>query len=124
MSKCWVNFRVKVQKPEKAQLGTLRIELRIKIFYPVHYPPGSNPHTKNCYPSEVNNGRQAATFNFIDLKFFKMHPLLKPHNLFSSDGVAILSCFHDIPQNLSVEFTDVINYVKVLGQLQGQGPKT
>ena len=23
MSKCWVNFKVKVQKPEKAQLGTL-----------------------------------------------------------------------------------------------------
>ena len=22
-SKCWVNFKVKVQKPEKAQLGTL-----------------------------------------------------------------------------------------------------
>ena len=48
-------------------------------------------------------------FNFIDLKFFKMHPLLKPHKLFYSNGVAILSCFHDIPQNLSVGFTDVIN---------------
>ena len=22
-SKCWVNFKVKIQKPEKAQLGTL-----------------------------------------------------------------------------------------------------
>ena len=52
-----------------------------------------------------------------------MHPLLKPHNLFYSNGVAILSGFHDIPQNLSVGFTDVINWVKVLGQLQGQGPK-
>ena len=52
-----------------------------------------------------------------------MHPLLKPHNLFYSNGVAILSGFHDIPQNLSVEFTDVINQVEVLGQLQGQGPK-
>ena len=31
--------------------ATLRIEFRIKIFEPVHYPPGSNPHTKNCYPS-------------------------------------------------------------------------
>ena len=39
----------------------------------------------------------------------KMHPLLKPHNLFYSNGVAILSGFHDIPQNLSVGFTDVIN---------------
>ena len=50
-----------------------------------------------------------AIFNFIDLKFFKMHPLLKPPNLFYSNGVAILSGFHDIPQNLSVGFTDVIN---------------
>ena len=48
-------------------------------------------------------------FNFIDLKFFKMHPLLKPHNLFYSNGVAILSGFHDISQNLSVGLTDVIN---------------
>ena len=47
--------------------------------------------------------------NFINLKFFKIHPLLKPHNLFYSNGVAILSCFHDIPQNLLVEFTVVIN---------------
>ena len=31
--------------------ATLRIEFRLKIFEPVHYPPGSNPHTKNCYPS-------------------------------------------------------------------------
>ena len=52
-----------------------------------------------------------------------MHPLLKPHNLFHSNGVAILSGFHDIAQNISVGFTDVINYVKVLGQLQGQGQK-
>ena len=31
--------------------ATLRIEFRLKIFQPVHQPPGSNPHTKNCYPS-------------------------------------------------------------------------
>ena len=31
--------------------ATLRIEFRLKIFQPVHYPPGSNPHTKNFYPS-------------------------------------------------------------------------
>ena len=31
--------------------ATLRIEFRLKIFQPVHYPLGSNPHTKNCYPS-------------------------------------------------------------------------
>ena len=44
-----------------------------------------------------------------ELKFFKMHPLLKPYNLFYSNGVAILSGFHDISQNISVRFTDVIN---------------
>ena len=27
-----------------------------------------------------------------------MHPLLKPYNLFYSNGVDILSGFHDIPQ--------------------------
>ena len=29
----------------------LCIEFRLKIFKPDHYPPGSNQHTKNCYPS-------------------------------------------------------------------------
>ena len=53
-----------------------------------------------------------------------MHPLLKPYNLFYSNGVAILSGFHDIWQNISVGFTDVMNQVKELGQLQGQGPET
>ena len=53
-----------------------------------------------------------------------MHPLLKPYNLFYSNGVAILSGYYEIPQNISVGFTDVINWVKVLGQLQGQGQKT
>ena len=37
-----------------------------------------------------------------------MHPVLKPYNLFYSNGVAILSGFFDIPQNISVGFTDVI----------------
>ena len=59
---------------------------------------------------KVNNGRLAAILNLDELNFFNlMHPLLKPHNLFYSNGVAILSGFHDIPQNLSVGFTDVIN---------------
>ena len=49
-------------------------------------------------PVEVNNGPKAAILNFIDLKFFKMHPLLNAYNLFYSNGVAILSGFHDIPQ--------------------------
>ena len=57
----------------------------------------------------MNNGQWAAILTFIDLKFFKMHPLLKPYNLFYSDCVAILSGFHDIPQNISVGFTDGIN---------------
>ena len=78
---------------------------------------------RNIRPVEVNNGQWAAILNFINLKFFKIHPLLKPHNSFYSNGVAILSGFH-ILQNISVGFTEVINYVKVLGQLQGQGPKT
>ena len=30
--------------------ATLHIEFRLK-FKPVHYSPGSNSHTKNCYPS-------------------------------------------------------------------------
>ena len=58
---------------------------------------------------KVNDGRLAAIFNLVELIFFKMHPPLKPYNLFYSNGVDILSGFHDIPQNLSVGFTDVIN---------------
>ena len=64
---------------------------------------------RNIRPVEVNNGRWASILNFIDLKFFKMHPLLKPYILFYNNGVAILSSFHDIPQNNPVGFTDVIN---------------
>ena len=52
---------------------------------------------RNMRPVDVNNGRQAAILNFIDLKFFIMHPLLKAYNLFYSNGVAILSGLHDIP---------------------------
>ena len=52
----------------------------------------------NIRPVEVNNGRKAAILNFINFKFFKMHPLLKPYNLFDINGVAILSGFHDILQ--------------------------
>ena len=65
---------------------------------------------RNIRPVEVNNGRWAAILNLIDWKFFKMHPLrLKAYNLFYIIGVAILSGFADIPQNISVRFTDVIN---------------
>ena len=42
-----------------------------------------------------------------------MHLLLKPHIFFYSNGVAILSGFHDIPQNILIGYTDVINLVKV-----------
>ena len=52
----------------------------------------------NMRPVEVNNGRKVAILNFIDLKCFKMYPLLKAYNLFYSNSVAILSDFHDIPQ--------------------------
>ena len=41
---------------------------------------------------------RAAILNFMDLKFFKMPPLLKPYNLFYSNGAAILSGFLDILQ--------------------------
>ena len=47
---------------------------------------------------KVNNGRLTAILNLDELNFFKMHPLLKPYNLFYSNGVDILSGFHDIPQ--------------------------
>ena len=47
----------------------------------------------------MNNGRKAAILNLIELKFFKMDPLLKPYNLFYSNGVTILSGFRDIPQS-------------------------
>ena len=73
---------------------------------------------------KVNNGQKAAIFNLIKTKFSKMHSLLKPYNLLYSNGLATLSGFRDIPQNISDGFTDVINQVKVVGQLQGQGPKT
>ena len=53
---------------------------------------------RNMRPVGVNNGRQAAILNFIDLKLFKMHPLLKAYNLFYSNVVAILSGSHDFPQ--------------------------
>ena len=60
---------------------------------------------RNIRPVKVYNG----ILNFIDVKFFKMHPLLKPYNLFYSNGLVNLSGFHDIPQNISVGFTDGIN---------------
>ena len=52
-----------------------------------------------------------------------MHPLLKPHNLFYSDGVAILSGFHHIPQNILIGYTDDINQVKWCVNLKVQKPE-
>ena len=48
-------------------------------------------------------------FEFDQVKIFQDASPPETHNLFYSNGVAILSGFHDIPQNLSVGFTDVIN---------------
>ena len=47
---------------------------------------------------KVNNGRKAAFLNLFKSNFFKTHPLLKSHILLYSNGVAILSGSHDIPQ--------------------------
>ena len=38
---------------------------------------------------KVNNGRKAAILNLFKSNFFKMHPLLKSHILFYSNGLAI-----------------------------------
>ena len=47
-------------------------------------------------------------FEFYRPEIFQDASSLKPYNLFYSNGVAILSGFYDIPQNISVRFTDVI----------------
>ena len=54
---------------------------------------------------------------FYQIKIFQDASSPEVHNMFYSNGVAILSSFHDIPQNISVRFTNV------WCQLQGQGPK-
>ena len=46
----------------------------------------------------LSHGRLAAILNLVELNFFKMHSPLKPYNLFYSNGVDILSGFHDIRQ--------------------------
>ena len=38
---------------------------------------------------QVNNGRQTAISNLIKLIYFMLHPPLKPHILFHSNGLAI-----------------------------------
>ena len=48
-------------------------------------------------------------FEFDKVKNFQGASSPKTHILFFSNGVAILSGFHDIRQNISVGFTDVIN---------------
>ena len=65
------------------------------------------------YPISViegNNGRLSAILNSIELNIFRVHSPLKPHILFFSIyGVAIFSSFHDIPQNILIGYTYVIN---------------
>ena len=48
-------------------------------------------------------------FEFYRLEIFQDASSPETLQLFFSNGVAILSGFHDIPQNISVGFTDVIN---------------
>ena len=45
---------------------------------------------------KVNNALNAAILNLIKSKFFKMHPLLKSHILFYSNGLAIQHGLPDI----------------------------
>ena len=49
-----------------------------------------------------------------------MQPSLKSQVLFYINGLATLSGFHDIPQNLLIEYTTVTYYFKVLDQQLGQ----
>ena len=44
---------------------------------------------RNMRPVEVNNSLKAAILKLFKLNFFKMHPLLKSHILFYSNGLAI-----------------------------------
>ena len=57
----------------------------------------------------LNNGRLPAILNLIKEKFVRVQPPLKPHILFCSSGLAIFSGFHDIPQNVSIVYINVIN---------------
>ena len=46
--------------------------------------------------------------NLIELTFFKVYPPMKPHILFYS-GLAIVSGFHDIPQNFVIIYPTATN---------------
>ena len=48
-------------------------------------------------------------FEFYQLEIFQDASSPETLQFVSCNGVAILSGFHDIPQNISVGFTDVIN---------------
>ena len=55
------------------------------LFYSNGVAILSNFHDIPQYQAcRVNNGQKVAISNFIDLKFFQMHSLLKPYNLFYS----------------------------------------
>ena len=60
-------------------------------------------------------GRLSAILNFVQLPIFRVHPLLKPCNLFYSNGVTILSCFHDILQKFQLD----IPMVEIIGKSAG-----
>ena len=47
---------------------------------------------------KVNNGRNLAILNLIEVKIFRAYPSLKTHILFYSNGLAIWHDFPDITQ--------------------------
>ena len=86
--------------------------------------PGTLLRTHNKHKTKSFTYFSSGHFEFDRVEIFQNASSLKRYNLFFSNGVAIFSGFHQNPPNILVGFTDVINYVKVLGQLQGQGPNT
>ena len=49
---------------------------------------------------KVNNDREAAILNLIELKNFTMHPVQKSHKMLYSNGLAI---YHGLPNISNVE---------------------
>ena len=68
------------------------------------------------YPISGLSRPITAILNLIKLKFFKMHPLLKPCNLFYSNGVAILSGLGGSPR---VVVSTVAFHARVRGSVPG-----
>ena len=89
------NFDICLYKPCKTK-GSLQFEKKIQdafspeishFFYSndlaIYHGLPNNGHVK------VNNGLKAAILNLIKSKFSKMHPQLKSHISFYSNGLAI-----------------------------------